>query len=203
MNRPRHMPGLSGTVLSWLLIFAGCAAGVPLARSDQPYAPSRTYDLQNIRTHLWFDLTKREVRGEVNESVVMLRDGDSNLRFDSVGLRVKQVAVDGNEAKFVTELNQLVVSLGKPSSRGERHEVMIRYSGQPKKGLYFILPDNNYPDQPAEIWTQGEAEDTHYYIPVYDYPNDRTMSEMLLTVPAKWITVSNGQLIGVNDEGDG
>ncbi|HVB85527.1 MAG TPA: M1 family aminopeptidase, partial [Candidatus Dormibacteraeota bacterium] len=69
--------------------------------------------------------------------------------------------------------------------------------------IFFILPDKNYPRLPAEIWTQGEAEDTHAYIPIYDYPNDRTTSEMILTVPASWTTVSNGQLIGVQGNSDG
>jgi len=95
------------------------------------------------------------------------------------------------------------VSLARPAARGSHFDVFIRYTGQPKKGLFFILPDKNYPHLPAEIWTQGEAEDTHAYIPLYDYPNDRTTSEMILTVPASWTTVSNGQLISVQDGSDG
>jgi len=61
--------------------------------------------------------------------------------------------------------------------------------------MYFILPDKDYPDRPSQIWTQGESEDTHYYLPTYDYPNDRLTTETILTVPASWITVSNGKLI--------
>ena len=190
-------------VFARLVISAACILAAPHSRADQPYAPSRDYDLENIHTHLWFDVATRQVRGEVRESVVMLRDGDSDVKFDSVGLQIQKVALDGNEAKFMVDPKQLVVSLAKPSSRGDRHEITIQYDGKPKKGLYFILPDKNYPGQPSEVWTQGEAEDTRYYIPLYDYPNDRTLSEMLLTVPAKWITVSNGQLVSVKDEADG
>jgi aminopeptidase N len=171
----------------------------PMARADRPYAPSRDYDLQNVKTHLWFDLAHRAVRGEVTESVAMLRGDASELDFDSAGLDISSVTVDGQAAKFSVTPDQLIVSLSHPAVRGERHEVFIRYHGQPKKGLYFILPDKNYPHQPPEIWTQGEAEDTHYYIPLYDYPNDRTTSEMLLTVPDSWITVSNGRLEGVQN----
>ena len=107
------------------------------------------------------------------------------------------------DAKFSTTENALIVPLERPSKRGERHEVFIRYEGQPKKGLYFVLPDKDYPNRPKEVWTQGEAEDTRYYIPIYDYPNDRTTSEMILTVPATWITISNGNLAGVKAEADG
>ena len=111
--------------------------------------------------------------------------------------------MDGKDAKFSTTDKELIVSLAKPSKRSEHHDVFIRYEGAPKKGVYFVLPDKNYPNRPKEIWTQGEAEDTRYYIPIYDYPNDRTTSEMLLTVPAAWMTISNGELLGTKDEPDG
>lgn len=175
----------------------------PASRADEPYARTRAYDLQHLRTHLWFDVGQRKVRGEVNETVAALRDNLAELRFDSVDLKIESVAVDGKPAKFTVTPTQLVVALDRPAARGDRHEVFIRYEGRPKKGLYFVLPDKNYPQQPVEIWTQGESEDTRYYLPLYDYPNDRTTSEMLLTVPAAWITVSNGRLLEIHDEPDG
>jgi len=180
-----------------LLLLIAAIAAAPRARADRPYAPSRDYDLQNVRTHLWFDVAHRAIRGEVTETVSMLRDGVSKLSFDSTGLDISNVTVDGVTAPYTVTADQLLVSLAHPADRGARFDVLIRYSGHPKKGIFFILPDKNYPRLPEEIWTQGEAEDTHAYIPIYDYPNDRTTSEMILTVPASWTTVSNGQLISV------
>lgn len=192
------------------LAAVACTAGLLLVataaqpcRADEPYARSRDYALQDIRTHLWFDVDHRSVRGEVTESVSALRDDVSQFQLDSVDLKIESVQVDGKAAKFAVDPKKLVVSLDRPANRGDRHEISIRYQGQPKKGIYFILPDRNYPQQPSEIWTQGEAEDTRYYIPLYDYPNDRTTSEMILTVPSGWITVSNGRLVGVKNEADG
>jgi aminopeptidase N len=185
------------------LLFCAALLAPTIGRADDPYARSRDYDLQNVRTHLWFDLARQTIRGEVNHSVSMLRDDATQIRFDSVGLTIQNVTVDGHDAKFETTANELIVMLAKPAKRGDRHEVFIRYQGQPKKGLYFILPDKNYPQRAKEIWTQGESEDTRAYIPIYDYPNDRMTSEMLLTVPANWTTISNGRLAGVKEEGDG
>jgi aminopeptidase N len=199
---PRPLRHLPGTICCALLSLTAFAC-VSTARADEPYARSRDYELQDIRTHLWFDVEQRGIRGEVTERVTALRDGVSDLKFDSVDLDIRSVTVDGKAAKFSMTPNELIVSLDHPANRGERHEILIRYDGQPKRGLYFILPDKSYPQQPQEVWTQGEAEDTRYYIPVYDYPNNRMTSEMVLTVPAKWITVSNGQLMGVKDEPDG
>jgi aminopeptidase N len=177
------------------------AAGA--SRADEPYARSKDYELQNVRTHLWFDLAQHKIRGEVDESIAAARADVSQIALDSVGLTIQTVSVDGNAAKFSTTADKLLVSLDHPSRIGERHDIFIRYEGRPKKGLYFILPDANYPSQAQEIWTQGEAEDTRNYIPIYDYPNDRMTSEMILTVPGNWITISNGQLIGVTAESDG
>jgi aminopeptidase N len=173
------------------------------ARADEPYARTKDYALQNLRTHLWFDLDRRSIRGEADESVSTVRDDVPQIKLDSVGLAIQAVTVDGKAAKFTTTPDQLLVSLDHPARRGEQHEIFIRYEGRPKKGLYFILPDEKYPRQPQEIWTQGEAEDTRNYIPIYDYPNNRLTSEMILTVPGSWITISNGKLVGVKDEPDG
>ncbi len=193
------MPAL---LLRRIIVARGVAA-TRAGRADEPYARSRDYDLQNVKTHLWFDTDQRKVSGEVTHTIAMLRDDVTQIQFDSVELHISAVTLDGKDAKFSTTATALVVPLPGPSRRGEHHEVFIRYDGQPKKGLYFVLPDKNYPNRPKEVWTQGEAEDTRYYIPIYDYPNDRTTSEMILTVPTTWLTISNGSLVSVKDESDG
>ena len=186
------------------LVFFAAAIVCPLTCSgDRAYAPSRDYDLQSLRTHLRFDLAQRAAIGEVTESLTIAADQTPELKFDCDDIAVAAVTVDGKEARFSTTVNQLIVALATPAHRGELHEVAIRYTSHPKAGLYFVLPDANYPNQPREVWTQGEAEDTHHYIPLYDYPNMRTKSEMILTVPASWTTVSNGRLVSVKDDADG
>ncbi len=202
MIRVRRTRSLSAIFACALVL--GAAFLFPLlGRADEPYARSRDYDLRNVKTHLWFDTDQRKVRGEVTHSLSMFHDGTTEIQFDSVALNIQAVQLDGKDAKFSVTENNVVVQLKAPSKRGETHEVFIRYDGQPKKGLYFVLPDKNYPNRPKEVWSQGEAEDTRYYIPIYDYPNDRTTSEMLVTVPATWITISNGDLLGVKTEPDG
>ena len=183
-----------------LLAAVGITAVV---QADEPYARSRDYDLQNVRTHLSFDTDRCSVHGEVTHSLALLRDNVTELKFDSVDLKIADVKLDGQPVKFSVTATDVVVPLDRPGKRGDKHEVYIKYDGTPKKGLYFILPDKDYPNRPKEIWSQGESEDTRYYIPIYDYPNDRTTSEMLLTVPASWITISNGKLAGIKTEPDG
>ena len=174
-----------------------------VAHADRPYAPSRDYHLQNVRVSLRFDLDQRKVIGEVTHTLSPLRDGLTHLDFDSADLTVSSARVNGKDAKFDLRDNKLRVNLAHPAKAGEKFEVNIAYEGKPTSGLYFILPDKDDPNRPKEIWTQGEAEDTHHYIPIYDYPNDRTTSEMILTVPGDWLTVSNGKLLSVQDAAGG
>ncbi len=177
------------------LALLAAAAFVLPARAVSPFAPSREYALQNVKVRLSFDIDHRMVMGEVTNSIELLRDGPASISFDSAGLTISAVTLNGATAHFDTQPQKLVISLPHPAKKGEKYEVDIRYTGQPKRGLFFILPDKNYPSRPKEIWSQGEDEDTHYYIPIYDYPNNRTTTEMIVTVPDSWLTVSNGKLV--------
>jgi aminopeptidase N len=168
---------------------------VPL-QADEPYARSRSYDLQHSKIILRFDVDQKKVIGEVVHSLTTLREDTSKIEFDSVGLTIQSVTVNKAAAKFETTADKLIVPVA-AKKVGDKFEIDIRYEGKPTKGLYFILPDKDYPNRPTQIWSQGESEDTRYYLPTYDYPNDRLTTETVLTVPASWLTVSNGKLIGV------
>ncbi|HYL84704.1 MAG TPA: M1 family aminopeptidase [Candidatus Angelobacter sp.] len=197
---------LLNTNRAWQLLLGATLIVVAAAaalRADEPYARSRDYDLQHSRIALRFDLEQKKVLGDVTHSLLILRDGTSKISFDSVGLTIESVTVNKSAAKFETTADKLIVPLPAAAKAGDKFDIAIRYQGKPTKGLYFILPDKDYPDRPKQIWSQGESEDTRYYLPTYDYPNDRLTTETILTVPATWLTVSNGKLISITDAGKG
>jgi aminopeptidase N len=185
------------------MVLALLATFAAHARADEPYARSRDYDLQHSKIALRFDLDQKRIFGDVTHSLVILRDGTSKVAFDSVGLTIQTVAVNKEAATFETTANKLIVALPAASHPGTKFEIQIRYEGKPTKGMYFILPDKDYPNRVKQIWTQGESEDARYYLPTYDYPNDRLTTETILTVPAGFITISNGKLVSVKDAGEG
>ena len=188
-----------------LALAALLAIFIPAAqlRADEPYARSRDYDLQHSKIALRFDLDQKRVLGEVTHWLSILRGGSTKVFFDSVGLTIQSVTLNRAAIKFETSADKLIVPLPAAAKAGDKFEIAIRYEGKPAKGMYFILPDKDYPDRPRQIWTQGESEDTRYYLPTYDYPNDRLTTETILTVPASWITVSNGKLMNVSEAGKG
>jgi aminopeptidase N len=186
-----------------LLLGVVLLAGSRHLWADEPYARTRNYDLEHSKAVLRFEPEQKKVIGDVTHTLTLLRDGLEKISFDSVGLQIDSVRVNKSEAKFETKEAKLEVALPKGAKAGTKYDVEIKYHGMPTKGLYFILPNKDYPNRPVQIWTQGESEDTRYYLPTFDYPNDRLTTETILTVPASWLTVSNGKLIGVSDASDG
>lgn len=187
-------------MLAWVVVLL---CGTLALLADEPYAPNRDYDLQHSKVVLRFDLDQKKVIGDVTHTVSPLREGVDKISFNSVGLQIQSVKVNRSETKFSTNDTNLIVDLPKTGKIGDKYEIEIKYQGTPTKGLYFILPDKDYPNRPKQVWSQGESEDTRYYLPTYDYPNDRLTTETILTVPANWLTVSNGKLISTTDAGNG
>ena len=192
-----------GIVRQTVMLAVLALGGTLILRADEPYARSKDYDLHHSKVALRFDLDQRGVIGDVTHTISLLRNGLDKIWFDSVGLEIESVQLNGKKATFETTDARLIVALPKGSKSGDKYDIEIKYQGKPTKGLYFILPDKNYPNRPKQIWTQGESEDTRYYLPTYDYPNDRLTTETILTVPSDWLTVANGKLVSTTDAGGG
>ncbi|MFO7673730.1 MAG: M1 family metallopeptidase, partial [Lutibacter sp.] len=103
--------------------------------------------------------------------------------------------------------DQLTVELDKTYKKGEEYTVYIKYTAKPEeiiqkgsenitdaKGLYFIDPKEEDPNKPTQIWTQGETESNSCWFPTIDSPNQKTTQEIYMTVPNKYVTLSNGTL---------
>jgi aminopeptidase N len=198
LSRSRRRPASLAVAASLVILSVTL-----LLRADEPYARSRDYDLQHSRIALRFDLDHKKVLGDVTHTLTILRDSTAKIIFDSASLTIESVTVNKSAAKFETKDDKLIIPLAAVAHAGEKFDIAIRYEAKPTKGLYFILPDKDYPDRPKQVWTQGESEDTRYYLPTYDYPNDRLTTETILSVPANWITVANGKLINVSEAANG
>lgn len=178
---------------------ASAPARRPFARPGTPRKPGRlrTADFKHIKAELTIDAKKSEVRGTVTHTITPLHPDFERLVLDC-GPMLKVARVTAGPKKtactFQAKGESLEIKLDHPYGPGDTFDVAVEYAGSPDKGLHFILPSPAFPERPLAIWTQGEAEETHHWLPCYDYPNDRATTEMIVTVDKPLFVLSNGVL---------
>lgn len=166
------------------------------------WAPSRTYHVENYKLSLRFDQPKGEVFGDEVLTLRPLQAGFRRFYVDSAELTIEAVTFQGEQAKplaltFATEGSRLWITLDRDYDPKSALKVRLIYHGFPRTGLFFVNPNESYPDRPREVFSQGEPELNHYWFPCWDYPNDMATSETITTVPEGQSVVSNGQLAKV------
>jgi len=149
--------------------------------------------------HIRTDIYSGSFSGRAIHLAELLDDRDY-IELDAVDLSIKEVYVDGSAARYHYDGSKLYIRLP-GAERGRRYSVEVAYSARPVKGLHFIIPrgGSGYP----QVWSQGEAEDTRYWIPIYDYPNMRLTWTLTAEVPGGFTVVSNGDLVSVEGLSEG
>ncbi|WBO86480.1 M1 family metallopeptidase [Hymenobacter yonginensis] len=183
-------------------------------------AERKVNDLVHTRLDLRFDYAKRYAYGQAWVTLKPHGYATDSLRLDAKGMDIKQVILVQNGApqplKFTYNRQQLLVQLGRVVPAGEAYTVYVEYVAKPDelgakgsaaigdaKGLYFVNPDSAVAGKPVQIWTQGETESNSAWFPTIDKPNQKSTSEISLTVPAKYVTLSNGALVSQKPAGAG
>jgi len=165
------------------------------------YARSRDFDLQHLKLELSFDLPARKLLGTATLRMAPLSGDLRELTLDAAALNIEGITVAGRPMAFRTADDKLTITLDRQYPAGEPIEFVIRYNTQPKRGLFFVFPDKHHPDRPRQIWADGDTAggNNRYWFPSSDFPNDKTTTEMLVTVPAGWQVLSNGKLANTSD----
>lgn len=202
------------------------ATGIVISASAQKplniYRASATKinDLVHTKLDVRFDYKKRYLYGKEWVTLKPHAYATDSLRLDAKGMDIKKVTlVNGNkqsDLKFTYDKEQIRIKLGKTIPAGENYTVYIDYTSKPNelkakgsaaindaKGLYFINPDSTEKDKPVQIWTQGETEAASAWFPTIDKPNQKSTDEISMTVPAKYVTLSNGKLTSQKKNSDG
>src|SRR5712692_755291 len=165
---------------------------------EPKWARDRSADIKHIKLEVALDFEAKTISGTATHRLAAITGPLERLEFDATELAIRAVRAGGEPASFETADGKLRIALPRALRAGEEIEIAIDYGGQPRRGLYFVGPDEAYPHKPVEAWTQGEDEDSRYWFPCYDYPNDRTTSEVIATVPEKFTAISNGALMATS-----
>ncbi len=165
------------------------------------WPPDREADVRHIRLELNVNPQKRTLRGSATLRVSPIARPLRAARFDLVELTVDAVTTGGKAVAFHHEGGKLEVVFDRPLPPGRDADIAIAYHGSPRVGLNFTGPDKDYPDRPCQAWTQGQDEYARYWFPCHDFPNQRSTTEVIVTAPADYQTVSNGRLVEVRRRG--
>ncbi|MEO8665520.1 MAG: hypothetical protein ABI462_08475, partial [Ignavibacteria bacterium] len=182
-----------------LLIFIFLINGNLFSQRLKPTIPAaervRTYDVKHIKIDVEFDWEKKKVIGQVQTEIQPLADDFKDFEVDAIAFNINSVRDENNsDLNYTYDGKKINISLNSPFSKDAKIVYSVDYTVQPQRGLYFIQPTELNPSLPYQIWTQGEDDDNRYWIPIYDYPNDKTTFEIYVTVDRKYKTLSNGKL---------
>jgi aminopeptidase N len=161
---------------------------------DRQYAPDRQVDVLHIKLDVTPDFTKRTVSGLASITVKPIAKPVSLLTLDAFDLTIKNVRCDGAKLKDTAVTRKtLQLVFAEPIPMGQVVELHIEYSAQPAAGLYFRTPEQGYPAGDLHLWTQGETHEAPHWFPCFDYPNERSTTEVLCHVPKDLTVLSNGR----------
>ncbi len=212
------------------ILFIGYA-GFSFAQDEEPsqdtswkhlYRATATKinDLVHTRLQVSFDFDKAWMYGKAWITLHPHFYPTDSLTLDAKGMDIKEVAIIKGKTnaplKYTYDSMQLRITLDKTYKEGENYTIYINYISRPNevkehgsnaitdaKGLYFINPKGEDKDKPTQIWTQGETEANSVWFPTIDKPNQKTTEEIYMTVPAKYVTLSNGVLVSQKKNADG
>jgi len=182
---------------------------------------TRTNDLLHTKLEVSFDIPNQQLFGKATLDFKPYYYPVDSLILDGKSFDVLRVAMV-EKSGALTDLNytykddQIRISLGKRFTRNDAYKIYIQYTANPQrvkavgsaaitdaKGLYFIDPKDEDPSKPTQIWTQGETESSSCWFPTIDKPNEKMTQEISITVPDKFLTLSNGLKSASKKNADG
>jgi aminopeptidase N len=166
------------------------------------FAPDRVVDIEHIALRLSIDLEARGVAGEVRLSFRVIAPETTWVELDAVELKILGVSLGGQPVEFRHDGRKLRVKLPSAQPAGAKHHLDIEYRGAPRRGLYFVAPDEGYPQKGVQVWSQGQDEDSRYWFPCFDAPHEKATSEVEVTIPAHLFAISNGSLLSDRVDGE-
>lgn len=213
---------LSIAILGGIFFSANVSAQTETSGREKVYRATHTKvtELKHTKLKVNFDYQKEQMNGEEWLTAAPFFYPTNELTLDAKGMLIHEVALDSNGKKSPLKYDYnddiLKITLDKTYQKNQDYTVYIKYTSRPNevkqqgsvaindaKGLYFINPQGKEADKPTQIWTQGETESSSAWFPTIDKPNQKSTEEIFMTVPDKYVTLSNGIMKDSQKEANG
>ncbi|KMQ67582.1 peptidase M1 [Chryseobacterium sp. FH2] len=213
---------LSIALLGGIFFSVNLSAQTETSGREKVYRATHTKvtELKHTKLKVNFDYQKEQMNGEEWLTASPYFYPTNELMLDAKGMLIHEVALENNGKKSPLKYDYkddiLKIALDKTYQKNQDYTVYIKYTSRPNevkqqgsaaindaKGLYFINAQGKDPDMPTQIWTQGETESSSAWFPTIDKPNQKSTQEIYMTVPDKYVTLSNGILKDSQKESNG
>lgn len=168
---------------------------------DRPhYAPDRPADVRHIRLDIALNFEHETISGTASLTFSALYEELRTIILDAVDLHIEQVNMaNGAGLKYHADGKKLIITLDRTYAHGEEFTIAVRYSAKPRTGLHFVKPAPEDTTRPIQAWSMGQPRYASHWFPCLDSPGERATSEIFVTVPTRFQTISNGNLLGVTE----
>lgn len=175
----------------------------PFQKAGTPpmWCRDRLVDVEHIKIDVTPDFDAKTLAGTCTLTVRPINDGTKFVELDACEMSISGVKVAGKNARYDYDGQKLVIHFSPVPAADRELEIEVSYSTKPRRGAYFVGPDEKYPNKHREMWTQGQDEDSRFWFPCFDYPNEKASSEVIARVPKGMTTLSNGRLLSQKTEG--
>jgi aminopeptidase N len=170
----------------------------PRANFDRP----QTFDAQHYLIRTSFDRQNKKVIGDTTVTLKPLRASFRTFDLDAVGLKFESIRLEPEAAnlQYTVSAGKVSITLPKIYGPDDTVSVRLRYTAEPKKGVYFVEAASG---RSAQIWTQGEPDEARHWFPCFDFPSDKATTEQFITAPTGETVVGNGELVDKSENTDG
>jgi len=188
-------------------LFFICAFSISAQTSKPNFNRARTFDVQHYILQVSFDRTNKIVFGDAIVRLKPLTDNFNQIELDAAEMKFESVKLESETKDLQYRLagEKIYITLDKSYTTSDLISIRFKYSVKPSKGIYFVRADveDGKVVRPAQIWTQGEAEEAHHWFPSYDFPDDKATSEQFITVEKDETAIANGERLETTENANG
>jgi aminopeptidase N len=169
-----------------------------LAGTKRVYERARPFAIHHIALELELEIEQKAFQATATLDIARVDPAADEIALDALGFEIAAVeARAGKSGAFAPvahvydgETLRVTVPAGAESA-----QIRVAYRAVPRRGMYFLAPDEHVPARPRQVWTQCQDEDARHIFPCHDKPHVKQTTELTVKVPAGWYALSNGELV--------
>jgi aminopeptidase N len=178
----------------------------PLGTTSRVYERALPFRIEHIELDLRIAMAEKAVDGIAVLDVRRVDKRAKTLVLDAVGFDVHGVSAAAGKSREASAFRKVAYVADGESIRVELPvdlesvSVRVAWRATPRRGMYFLAPDEHVANRPRQVWTQCQDEDARRIFPCHDKPHQKSTYDIAIHVAPGQTVLSNGELVGTPAE---